>query len=233
MNQQELLSCMENPGEMSVISASKKYVEVLRAVHETWANQEPDYELDLTGYDFYAKDLFMNDYFLFFSAVQGNVKNRTSPILNPELRTPLVSNAKKMYQDFAGLVHSTSHVPGDEERMLAIKNAFSTHLMSGNFPESSREAFEGLRPEVEQLDSWVADIISEVVTSSHFGLGAPSDPHDAVFYLYVKDKDEHVAASLLIGASFIEEWLSVSPVRGIIGRNELDDDEAFDRESQR
>jgi hypothetical protein len=233
MNHEELMGCLESPGEMSVISASKKYVEVLRAVHETWANQEPDYDLDLTGYDFYAKDLFMNDYFIFFSAVQGNVKNRTSPILNPELRNPLVLKAKKIYKDFDGLVQSISPTNGIEEKMVAVKNAFSALLMEDNFPESSREAYEGLRPEVEQLDSWVADIIAEVVTSSHFGLGAPTDPHDAVFYLYVKDKDEHVAASLLIGASFIEEWLSVSPVRGIIGRNELDDDEAFDRESQR
>ena len=232
MSEQELLNNIANPGEISVISASKKYVEVLRAVYETWANQEPDYELDLTGYDFYAKDLFMNDYFIYFSAVQGNVKNRTSPILDPDLRAPLVSRAKIMYQDFAGLIRSTSAVEQEEERMLAIKDGFSTKLTSTYFPESTREAFEGLRPEVSQLDSWVSEIISEVVTNSHFGLGAPMDFDDAVFYLYIKDKDEHVAASLLIGASFIEEWLNVSPVRGIIGRNELDDDEAFDRESQ-
>ncbi len=93
--------------------------------------------------------------------------------------------------------------------------------------------FHGLRPEVEQLDSWIASIFSEVVVSSYFGKGSPADPIDAAFYLYVKSKEEHLAAALMIGSALVNEWLIESPIRGIIGRNELDDDEAYERESLR
>lgn len=229
MNHQLIEKYLVNPGEMSVISSSKKFVEILRAVHETWSNQEPDFDQDLTGYDFYAKDLFMNDYFIYFSAVQGNVRNRNSPLLDSGFRGSFNTSAKRLFEDFRSILTSSEITSPEVERMLIVKNKFSEVILNMNFPESTREDFQGLRPEVAQLDSWVSEIISEVVTSSYFGFGAPNDPEDAVFYMYVKDKEELVAASLLIGASFIDEWLRVSPVRGIIGRNELDDDEALDR----
>jgi hypothetical protein len=223
-----------DPTDVGLISASKKFAEVLRAVHGEWSNQEPDFDLDLTGFDYYAKDLFLNEFFIFFSSVHGGVKNRKSVILDPELRKPILKEATKnlqVFQDCLGDIDTSQTI---ESQMYALREVFRDRLIGNYFTQESREMFHGLRPEVEQLDSWVALIFSEVVVSSHFGKGSPTaDPIDAAFYLYVKSKEEHVAASLLIGSGLVNEWLVESPIRGIIGRNELDDDEAYERESLR
>lgn len=223
----------DNPTEMSIISSSKKYTEILRAVHEEWSNQEPDFDMDLTGFDYYAKDLFLNEFFIFFSSIHGGVKNRKSMILDSNLRQPIATQAAsdlKLFLDCLGAVQNSGSL---DSQMHELRDLFRDRLISAYFDEASREMYEGLRPEVEQLDSWIASIYSEVVVSSHFGKGSPADPLDAAFYLYVKSKEEALAASLLIGSALVNEWLVESPVRGIIGRNELDDDEAYERESIR
>jgi hypothetical protein len=222
-----------DPTEMSVISASKKFTEVLRAVHEEWSNQEADFDLDLTGYDFYAKDLFLNEFFIFLSSVHGGVKNRKSMILDSELRQPIVKEAAKSLKVFVECLNQIDESSNIDSQMNELKEAFRDQLIAAYFTEESRVMFHGLRPEVEQLDSWIASIFSEVVVSSYFGKGSPADPIDAAFYLYVKSKEEHLAAALMIGSALVNEWLIESPIRGIIGRNELDDDEAYERESLR
>ncbi len=222
-----------DPTEMSVISASKKFTEVLRAVHEEWSNQEADFDLDLTGYDFYAKDLFLNEFFIFLSSVHGGVKNRKSMILDSELRQPIVKEAAKSLKVFVECLNQIDESSNIDSQMNELKEAFRDQLIGAYFTEESRVMYHGLRPEVEQLDSWIASIFSEVVVSSYFGKGSPADPIDAAFYLYVKSKEEHLAAALMIGSALVNEWLIESPIRGIIGRNELDDDEAYERESLR
>jgi len=219
------------PTEMSIISASKKFTEVLRAVHEEWSNQDADFDLDLTGYDFYAKDLFLNEFFIFLSSVHGGVKNRKSMILDSELRQPIVKEAVKSLKVFVECRNQIDESSNIDSQMNELKEAFRDQLIGAYFTEESRVMYHGLRPEVEQLDSWIASIFSEVVVSSYFGKGSPADPLDAAFYLYVKSKEEHLAAALMIGSALVNEWLIESPIRGIIGRNELDDDEAYERES--
>jgi hypothetical protein len=220
-----------DPTEMSIISASKKFTEVLRAVHEEWSNQDADFDLDLTGYDFYAKDLFLNEFFIFLSSVHGGVKNRKSMILDSELRQPIVKEAAKSLKAFVECLNQIDESSNIDSQMNELKEAFRDQLIGAYFTEESRVMYHGLRPEVEQLDSWIASIFSEVVVSSYFGKGSPADPLDAAFYLYVKSKEEHLAAALMIGSALVNEWLIESPIRGIIGRNELDDDEAYERES--
>jgi hypothetical protein len=222
-----------DPTEMSIISASKKFTEVLRAVHEEWSNQDADFDLDLTGYDFYAKDLFLNEFFIFFSSAHGGVKNRKSMILDSELRQPIAIESAKSLKVFIECINQMDDSLSIDSQMSDLKQAFQDQLVGTYFTEDTRDMYHGLRPEVEQLDSWIASVFSEVVVSSYFGKGSPSDPLDAAFYLYVKSKEEHLAAALMIGSALVNEWLIESPIRGIIGRNELDDDEAYERESSR
>jgi hypothetical protein len=222
MDETKYESLVNTLGEMCVISASKKFGEVMMATFDEWASSEPRFSYDFEASDIVAKSSFMNESFSYFSAVQGNVRNMKNPLAEPESRQVLAKNGVGLNTWLEQMLHSISKVDS-EEGMLQLKEKLAWKIMDHYFPHSSREKFQIHADIVDQLDYWVSCIVAEVISSSHFGLGSPADSEFALFYRFVKDKDEHVVASILIGIAYIEFWLSSESDRHNIGDGRIDD----------
>ncbi len=224
MEETKYNSLVNSLGEMCVISASKKFGEVMIAIFDEWASSEPRFSYDFEASDIVAKTSFMNDSSIFFSTAQGNVRNRLNPLAKPESRQVLADKGvvlntrlEEILQSSAGAVLET--------QMVDLKQMLTLEIMNRFFPQSSRETFQVHPDLVDEIDHWTASIVAEVISSSHFGLGSPADSEFALFYRFVKDKDEHVVASILIGIAYIEFWLSSESERNNIGDGGIDDGE--------
>jgi hypothetical protein len=222
MEETKYHSLVNSLGEMCVISASKKFGEVMMATFDEWASSEPRFNYDFEASDIVAKTAFMNDSYIFFSTAQGNVKNRLNPLAKPESRLVLAEKGLALNVKLEEVIQSSDNAD-IETRMIDMKQKLTQEIMERYFPRRSREMFH-IHPDlVDQIDYWVSSIVAEVISSSHFGLGSPADSEFALFYRFVKDKDEHVVASILIGVAYIEFWLSSESDRNNIGDGGIDD----------
>jgi len=222
MDETKYESLVNSLGEMCVISASKKFGEVMMATFDEWASSEPRFSYDFEASDIVAKTSFMNDSSIFFSTAQGNVRNRLNPLAKPESRQVLAEKGSVLNIKLEEILQSSDSAD-IEARMVEMKQNLTWEIMDRYFPHSSREMFQVHPDLVDQIDYCVSSIVAEVISSSHFGLGSPADTEFALFYRFVKDKDEHVVASILIGIAYIEFWLSSESDRHNIGDGGIDD----------
>ena len=222
MEETKYESLVNSLGEMCVISASKKFGEVMMATFDEWSSSEPRFSYDFEASDIVAKTSFMNDSYIFFSTTQGNVRNRLSPLAKPESRQVLAEKGMVLNNKLEEILQ-TSDNADIEAKMVELKQKLTWEIMDRYFPHSSREMFQVHPDLVDQIDFWVSSIVAEVISSSHFGQGSPADSEFALFYRFVKDKDEHVVASVLIGIAYIEFWLSSESDRNNIGDGSIDD----------
>ena len=213
---------MKSLGEMCVISASKKFGEVMMATFDEWSISEPRFSYDFEASDIVAKTSFMNDSYIFFSSTQGNVLNWVNPLAKPESRQVLAEKGMVLNNKLEEVLQSSDNAD-IEAKMVEVKKNLTWEIMDRYFPHSSREMFQVHPDLVDQIDFWVSSIVAEVISSSHFGQGSPADSEFALFYRFVKDKDEHVVASVLIGIAYIEFWLSSESDRNNIGDGSIDD----------
>jgi hypothetical protein len=222
MEETKYESLVKSLGEMCVISASKKFGEVMMATFDEWSISEPRFSYDFEASDIVAKTSFMNDSYIFFSSTQGNVLNWVNPLAKPELRQVLAEKGMVLNNKLEEVLQSSDNAD-IEAKMVEVKKNLTWEIMDRYFPHSSREMFQVHPDLVDQIDFWVSSIVAEVISSSHFGQGSPADSEFALFYRFVKDKDEHVVASVLIGIAYIEFWLSSESDRNNIGDGSIDD----------
>ena len=223
MDQSKYDSLVHSLGEMCVISASKKFHEIMMATFDAWARSEPRFKYDFEASDIVAKSVFMNDSSMFFSSVQGNVRNVTSPLTQPDAISTLASRGvlvNSKLEEFLSSIDSSKSDSG----MVELRDRLASEIKNYFFPESTRSHFKVHPLLVDEIDFWISNIVAEVVVSSHFGYGSPADSEHAIFYRFVKDKDEHVVASILIGIAYIEFWISSASERNNIGDGGIDDD---------
>ena len=95
--------------EMVIISAAKKFREVMMATFSEWAASEPRFSYDYEASDIVAKSSFMNDSSTFFSSVQGNVRNVTNPLRNPELRNTLAKTGIALNFKLEDILQTTEY----------------------------------------------------------------------------------------------------------------------------
>jgi len=222
MEETKYESLVKSLGEMCVISASKKFGEVMMATFDEWSISEPRFSYDFEASDIVAKTSFMNDSYIFFSSTQGNVLNWVNPLAKPESRQVLAEKGMVLNNKLEEVLQSSDNAD-IEAKMVEVKKNLTWEIMDRYFPHSSREMFQVHPDLVDQIDFWVSSIVAEVISSSHFGQGSPADSEFALFYRFVKDKDEHVVASVLIGIAYIEFWLSSESDRNNIGDGSIDD----------
>jgi hypothetical protein len=222
MEETKYESLVKSLGEMCVISASKKFGEVMMATFDEWSSSEPRFSYDFEASDIVAKTSFMNDSYIFFSSTQGNVLNWVNPLAKPESRQVLAEKGMVLNNKLEEVLQSSDNAD-IEAKMVEVKKNLTWEIMDRYFPHSSREMFQVHPDLVDQIDFWVSSIVAEVISSSHFGQGSPADSEFALFYRFVKDKDEHVVASVLIGIAYIEFWLSSESDRNNIGDGSIDD----------
>ena len=224
MEETKYKSLVNSLSEMCIISASKKFGEVMMATFDEWAGNEPRFKYDFEASDIVAKSSFMNDSFIYFSSVQGNVRNMRNPLSQLESKEALAKKGLVLNTKLEEKLEVIKNVNSDEG-MVELKKALAWEIMEMYFPNSSRKNFHVHPDIVDEIDYWVSSIVAEVISSSHFGMGSPADSEHAIFYRFVNDKDEHVVASILIGIAYIEYWLSLNSERNKIGDGGIDDED--------
>ena len=202
--------------KLSVKSAGHKYLEVLVRVFDDWASTDEDFRENYESHKVVSRSNFFNHFHGYLISSVG-ASSIQSKILTVEQRVELVPKVEILLSLFENSQSRVVRTLNVEENLVLIRSEFADEILANYFKNfGDNEGFIHL-PEVVILDEWIAGIISEVISASVFGFGAPEDSEHRLFYLMLEDKDTHLAAAFLIGAILIESWLNIETIRSDIG----------------
>ena len=216
INHSNLIALIKDLDKLSIKSAGNKYVEVLVRVFDDWASEDDDFRYDFENFKVVSRNNFFNHFHGFLISSMGS-SNIPSTILTSEQRSGLIPQIENLISLFENACEQVVQSSNLEENLILVRSEYADEIFFHYFKNAPQnESFINLS-EVFILDEWMAGIVSEVISASVFGIGAPEDSEHRLFYLMLEDKETHLAAAFLIGAILIQSWLSLETLRTDVG----------------